>query len=106
MQWVYARLGLRHDGPLGGEQLDDARLSGTRLAEQLDVQTGTVLFDGALLDGALLLMATNILMAHSLMVTALLMATNLLMAHSLQPSSMATIFLMARSLALVNGASL
>ncbi len=66
---------LRHGVPLGGERLDDdARLSGPRLAEQLDVQLlDDALLDGALLDCALLdgdrphdsdLLATVLLMAH------------------------------------------
>jgi hypothetical protein len=88
---VNARLGLRHGGPLDGEQLDDARLSGTRLVEQLDVQTDKLLL------GALL---------ATVPLGGALLATVLFMALSLLPSSMATIFLMARSLAHVNGASL
>jgi hypothetical protein len=88
---VYARLGLQHGGPLGGEQLDVARLSGTRLVIQLDVQMdvlldgallatvplggallatfscGGALLDGALLDGALL--ATIVQMATTFLYT-------------------------------------
>ncbi len=75
---MYARLSLRHGGPLGVEQLDVARLSDTRLVEQLDVQMGMLLLDDALLatvpfDGALL--ATILVVAHSQM------------ANSLQPSA-------------------
>jgi hypothetical protein len=70
---VYAQLGLRHGGPLGGEQLDDARLSGTRLVEQLDVQIDMLLLDGALL--------------ATVPLGGALLATILLVALSLRPSS-------------------
>ncbi len=70
---MYARLGLRHGGPLDGEQLDDARLSGARLVEQLDVQTDKLLLDGALL--------------ATVPLGGALLATILLVALSLRPSS-------------------
>jgi hypothetical protein len=88
-----APLGLRHGVPPGGERLDDdARLSGPRLAEQLDVQ----LLDAHSLMARCLIahcLMMRCLMAHCLMAYSLMMRC--LMAHCLMMRClMATILLM------------
>jgi hypothetical protein len=71
-----------------GERLDDARLSGPRLTEQLDVQVDTRLLDGALLDDALLddALLDDALLDGALLDDRVLLATVLLMAHWLKRS--------------------